>query len=137
MPGATSEKRKIGDLRPSQLLYTFGVGSIVELPNLSVMVMGIDDWPIEQGSNEIPEPRLLRAVQQELGPQVAKLLTPPVTPESTGYQPNPFEGSANVGVPVAPFPRWQLCPYCRLLAPIHSGLFELKLDPYRRDRCEY
>ena len=63
--------------------------------------------------------------------------TPPVTPESTGYQASPFDDTANVGVPVAPFPRWLLCPYCRLLAPIKSGLFELKLDPYRRDRSRY
>ena len=33
-----ADKRTLGDLRPSQLLYTFGVGSIVELPNLSVML---------------------------------------------------------------------------------------------------
>jgi hypothetical protein len=137
MSQVASEKRKVGDLRPSQLLYTFGVGAIVELPNLSVMVMGLDDWPIEQGSSEIVEPRLLRAVQHELGQQVAKLLTPPVTPESTGYMASPFDDTANVGVPVAPFPRWLLCPYCRLLAPIQSGLFELKLDPYRKDRSRY
>jgi uncharacterized protein DUF1998 len=132
-----SDRRKVGDLRPSQLLYTFGVGAIVELPNLSVMVMGLNDWPVEQGSSEITEPRLLRAVQQQLGSQVSRLLTPPATPESTGYQASPFDEAANVGVPVAPFPRWLLCPYCRLLAPIQSGLFELKLDPYRRDRSRY
>ena len=61
-PTAT-ERRKIGDIRPSQLLFTFGVGAIVELPNLSVMVMGLDDWPVEQGVSEISEPRLLKAVQ--------------------------------------------------------------------------
>src|SRR6516162_2891159 len=137
MTRIVSDKRKVGDLRPSQLLYTFGVGAIVELPNLSVLVMGLDDWPIEQGSSEVVEPRLLRAVQHELGHQVAKLLTPPVTPDSTGYQAGPFDDTANVGVPVAPFPRWLLCPFCRLLAPIQSGLFELKLDPYRRDRSRY
>ena len=137
MSGQALEKRKIGDLRPSQLLYTFGVGAIVELPNLSVMVMGLDDWPVEQGSSEIPEARLLRAVQRELGRQVAKLLTPPMTPESTGFQSNPFDETANIGVPVAPFPRWLVCPHCRLLAPIQSGLFELKLDPYRKDRSRY
>jgi hypothetical protein len=134
---AAAGKRKVGDLRPSQLLYTFGVGAVVELPNLSVMVMGLDDWPIEQGAATITEPRLLRAVQQELGSQVSRLLTPPVTPESTGYQSNPFDDTANIGVPVAPFPRWLLCPYCRLLAPIQSDLFELKLDPYRKDRSRY
>jgi hypothetical protein len=134
-----SNKRKVGDIRPSQLLFTFGVGAIVDLPNLSVMVMGLDDWPMEQGASEITEPRLLRAVQHELGSQVTKLLTPPVTPESVGYQASPFDDTANVGVPVAPFPRWLLCPFggCRLLAPIQSGLFELKLDPYRKDRSRY
>ena len=136
MNDKTSVKQRVGELRPSQLLYTFGVGAIVELPNLSAMVMGLEDWP-DQGAAEIPEPRLLKAVQRELGRQVVKLLTPPVTAESSGYQPNPFDDTANIGVPVAPFPRWLLCPYCRLLAPIHSDLFELKLDAYRRDRSRY
>ena len=63
---------------PASCSTTTGSGSVVELPNLSVMVMGLDDWPIEQGVTEISEPRLLKAVQHELGPQVAKLLTPPV-----------------------------------------------------------
>jgi hypothetical protein len=137
MSTAASEKRKVGEIRPSQLLYNYGAGSVVELPNLSVMVMGLDDWPIEQGAAEISEPRLLKAVQQELGPQVAKLLSPPVTADTAGAQPGPFDDTANVGVPVAPFPRWQVCPHCRLLAPIQSGLFELRLDPYRKDKSRY
>jgi hypothetical protein len=137
MSTGPSERRKVGEIRPSQLLYNYGVGSVVELPNLSVMVMGLDDWPVDQGVTEVSEPRLLRAVQSELGPQVAKLLTPPVTSDTAGSQPGPFDDTANVGVPVAPFPRWQVCPYCRLLAPIQSGLFELRLDPYRKDRSRY
>lgn len=130
-------KQRVGDLRPSQLLHTFGVGSVVELPNLSVMVMGLDDWPVEQGSSEINEPRLLRAVQNELGKQVMKLMTPPVTTESSGFQANPFGETAHIGVPVAPFPRQLLCPSCRLLAPLQSNLFELKTDPFRKDRNRY
>ena len=104
MSNAATDKRKVGEIRPSQLLFTYGVGAMVELPNLSVMVMGLDDWPIEQGSSEITEPRLLKAVQQELGRQVVKLLTPPVTSESTGYQASPFDDTANVGVPGRPVP---------------------------------
>jgi hypothetical protein len=136
MPRDASQRRRVGDLRPSQLLYTSGIGSVVELPNLSVMVMGLDDWPIER-SAVVNEPRLLRAVKQELGDQVEKLLSPPSTPDSIGYRASPFEDTASVGVPVAPFPRWLVCPFCRLLAPIHSDLFELKLDPYRKDRSRY
>lgn len=137
MSTAQSEKRRVGEIRPNQLLYTYGVGSVVELPNLSVMVMGLDDWPVEQGVTEIGEPRLLKAVQRELGGQVVKLLAPPIVSDTTGSAPGPFDEMAHVGVPVAPFPRWQVCAYCRLLAPIHSGLFVLKLDPYRRDKSRF
>lgn len=136
MSDSTSPRRNIGDLQPSHLLHAFGVGSIVELPNLSVMVMGLDDWPVHH-CREISELRLLKAIQGELGEQVTRLLTPPVAPDSEGFAPSPFDDSASVGVPVAPFPRWLLCPRCRLLAPISSNLFELKLDPFRKDRSRY
>jgi hypothetical protein len=136
MNATSSERQKVGEIRPSQLLFTYGVGAVVELPNLSVMVMGLDDWLTEHAT-EVNEPRLLRAVQYELGPQVTKLLAPPAASEAVGVMANPFDDTAAVGVPVAPFPRWQVCPYCRLLAPIHSGLFELRLDPFRRDKCRY
>jgi hypothetical protein len=99
--------------------------------------MGLDDWPVEQGASEIHEPRLLRAVQTELGEQITKLITPPVAPETAGWQANPFDDAAHIGVTVAPFPHWLLCPYCRLLAPLQSGLFELKLNPFRKDHSRY
>src|SRR5260221_199805 len=38
---------------------------------------------------------------------------------------------------VAAFPRWMVCPYCRVLAPLDSGLFQLKVDPFRPDRTGY
>ena len=98
MKGSTAtERRKIGDIRPNQLLFTGGVVAIVELPNLSVMVMGLDDWPVEQGVSEISEPRLLKAVQYGLGPQVAKLLTPPV---AEGTQRAILSGASNSWFPI-------------------------------------
>ncbi len=131
------EKLRVGDLRPSQLLHTFGVGAIVELPHLSVMVMGLDDWPVDRASSEIHEPRLLRAVHQQLGEQVTRLMTPPVMAESIGLQAGPFDDAAQIGVPVAPFPRWLVCPACRLLAPIQSDLFVLKPDFFRKERTRH
>ena len=124
---------RVGEVRPSQLLHTFGVGAIIDLPNLSVMVMGLDDWSPAYAT-EIGEERLLAAVQQHLGPQVKSLRMPPLAPEGMD---NPFDGSALIGVPVATFPRWMLCPYCRLLAPRDSDLFQLKSDPMRPDRARY
>lgn len=123
---------RVGDLRPSQLLHTFGVGAVIDLPELSAIVSGIDDWPVAH-ADPVTEERLLAAVRQRLGPQVAALRTPPYTPES----PNPFEFTATIGVPVVPFPRWLRCPRCRLLAPIENGLFQLREDRYRPDRVRY
>lgn len=135
MSNTTPRKRNIGDLQPSHLLHSFGVGAIVELPNLSVMVMGLDEWP-PQDRREIVESRLLQAVREKLGPQVDHLYTPPIPPD-TGQPVDPYDDSNDVGVPVAPFPRWLLCPSCRLLAPINSDLFELKVERIRKDRSRY
>lgn len=132
----TFKRRRVGELRPSQLLFTFGVGSIIDLPNLSVMVMGLDDWEPSR-SVEIGEERLLMAVQSLLGQQVAKLLAPPIPPEESRSFMGQFDETATVGVPVAVFPRWLLCPSCRLLAPISSGLFELRVDLFRPERNKY
>lgn len=124
---------KVGELRPSQALTTFGVGAIIDLPNLSVMVMGLEDWPLKD-TVEIGEQRLLASVQEVLGPQVAALRSAPVVPDT--HQVNQFDASALVGIPVAPFPRWMVCPYCRRLAPLGSGLFKLE-TPYRADQIRY
>ncbi len=59
-------RSEVGEVRPSQTLTTYGVGSLVDLPNLSVLVMGLDDWPIAH-SNEIAEERLLLSAQVDSG----------------------------------------------------------------------
>jgi hypothetical protein len=38
-------KCEVGEARPSQMLTTYGVGSIVDLPNMSALVMGLADCP--------------------------------------------------------------------------------------------
>ncbi len=124
---------KVGELRPSQALTTFGIGAIIDLPHLSVMVMGLEDWPFKD-TVEIGEQRLLASVKEVLGPQVKALRSAPVVPDT--YQVNQFDSSALVGIPVAPFPRWMVCPYCRRLAPLASGLFKLE-TPYRTDQIRY
>ena len=40
-PSSHMQKSEVGEVRPSQTLTTFGIGSLVDLPNLSVMVMGL------------------------------------------------------------------------------------------------
>lgn len=127
---------KVGEIRPSQVLTTFGIGSIIDLPNISVMVMGLDDWP-HQDTFEIAEERLLRSVRELIGQQVKSLRAAPIVPETEGFSPSPFDESAKIGIPVAPFPRWMVCPYCRRLAPLSTGLFKLEPSYYRPDLVRY
>lgn len=128
-------KHKVGELRPSQILFTYGVGAVVDLPSLCAMVMGIEEWDTSH-TLELGEERLLAAVRQQLGAQVLRLLAPPTPSEDTNGA-SPFDESNRIGIPVAPFPGWMVCPRCRLLAPLQSGLFELQANPYRSDRTRY
>lgn len=133
-PSTKPQKTPVGDLRPSQMLHAFGVGAVVDLPKIAAMVMGLDDWDTAYCS-EIGEDRLLAAVQAILGPQVKTLRTPPMPKQSNGT--GAFDESARIGVPVAAFPRWMVCPYCRLLAPLGSSMIRLNPNPYRPERTAY
>ena len=127
---------RVGEIRPSQLMFTSGVGAIVDLPKLSVIVTGLEDWPTSQEYvRPIIEERLLTAVRYKWA-DVKHLLTPPIVPD-TGLSTDPFSKEARIGVPVATFPRWMLCPRCQLLAPLSSGLFTLDEKPFHPDRTVY
>lgn len=130
-----SPPARVGELRPSQLLWAYGCGSVVDLPQVSVVVMGLNSW---DPTNCVPigEDRLLNAVRRVMGPQVARLLGPPIRPGSDGPY-NPFTPEARIGVPVSPFPRWLRCPLCGRMSEVGSGLFELKADAYRPDRTRF
>ncbi|MGB0383197.1 MAG: DrmB family protein [Ardenticatenaceae bacterium] len=128
---------RVGEIRPTQLMFTYGVGAIVDLPFLSALVMGLDDWQMDPTTApEIHEERLLAAVRKQLGHQIKKMVSPPIPPNRSGRF-DPFGPEARIGVPVATFPRWMVCPRCHLLAPLRSGLFKLKENPYRPDRTQY
>ena len=123
---------ELGELRPSQLIFTFGVGSLVDLPNMSAMVMGLDDWDTRY-CKEIEEDRLVAAIQKRLGSQMAKLYLPPIKPDGMDRDP----AAPAVGAPVVPFPRWLRCSLCDTLATVESGVFKLVQDMYRPDKTEF
>jgi len=122
----------LGNIRPSQLVFTFGVGSLLDLPNMSALVMGLDDWD-KQKCTEITEERLLAALQKRVGRQLKGLLIPPTTHDDFVEDP----ASNGIGVPVTAFPRWLRCPICDTLATIESGVFKLVVDEWRPDRTRY
>jgi hypothetical protein len=129
-------KHKVGELSPSQLLYSYGVGAIVDLPHISVMVSSLDDWQINPDHvKEIQEDRLLKAVKADLGNQVRRFLSLPIAPDSI-FTPGPFEKEAYVGVPVTTFPRWMYCPACKRLLNLDSELVALD-NKYSTERIRY
>ncbi len=129
---------RVGALRPSALVHTFGVGAVVDLPRLSVMVMGLDEWRLDGHAATIDEPRLVRALRAEPGlEQLERLVAPPIVAETGPPSAVALDASRRVGVPVAVFPRWLVCPVCRRLAPIEGGQFDLRPDPFRPERSEF
>jgi hypothetical protein len=113
-------------------MFSFGVGALLDLPNMSVMVMGLDDWQAHS-AKEVSEPRLVAALQRRVGEYVERLLLTP------GSDPENREQSSGLphGVPVSSFPRWLRCTACNTIATIDSGLFKFKGDPFRAERSRY
>jgi hypothetical protein len=90
-----------GSVRRTQLITTYGVGAIVAVDDESVMVAGLDDWPVKGEDEHLWEPRLHIDGKQ--------LRLPP------GGE-NQF-GQPEDHVPVVRFPFWYYCanPSCRRL----------------------
>jgi len=84
-----------GELRQSQLITTFGPGSLLDLPQYSVIVGGLDDW---NKGDEVHEPRLAGKVRQLLDMPTVRFFTPPVDSDDPGAPP--------VGITVWQFPEW-------------------------------
>jgi hypothetical protein len=117
--GRRRDPTRIGEVRPSHLVTTAGVGSVVDLPSMSVIVRGLDAWGAER-QETIDEPRLLEEVRRVLGQQVRALRTAPWDPAESD------DAYSRVGVPVTAFPRWVRCPRCSRLGPLDpSGQFLL------------
>jgi len=106
-----SSKRAIGDVRPSQVVTTFGPGAIVDLQTLSVIVAGIDSWHLDEDL-VIHEPRLQRALK------VKRFFS--AEPASGNY----FTKRGTV--PTFLFPRYQVCthPECATLSEPSEELVE-------------
>jgi hypothetical protein len=126
--------RRVGGQRPNALLYSGGIGAVVDLPHVSVVVQGLDYWDYRYATDfELTEPRLLQRVRQVL-PSVRQL-------RGTPHSDSDDDDANRVGVPVTPFPRWMRCTGCRLLAGINAegtGPFKFEnSNKYRPDEARF
>ena len=90
--------RAHGQLRRSQVITTFGPGALIDLPNESAIVAGLDTWGSEAGLQQIDEPRLTAKLHHMTGVPGLRLYAPP--PEPEGWQ----EGQRGIGA--WRFPEW-------------------------------
>ena len=139
MPAAStpSHRRRVGTVRPSHLMFTGGVGALLDQPNFSVLVDGIDEWRYDKVPDFVPlsEPRLLSAVQALLGPGVQDLRPAPWIADDDKNDNHPAK---TVGVPVSAFPRYLRCTACNQLASLDSGVFGFENSQARRpDRARF
>src|SRR5208337_5658653 len=89
MSSSRSKKNKKphGQVRQSQVVTTFGPGSLFDLPNHSVIVGGLEYWT---KGDEIQEPRLVAKLKDLLQVDNIALYAPPpdsddpVSPQKTG-----------------------------------------------------
>lgn len=87
--------KELGELRPSQLLFYHGPGSIVDMLSGSVMVMAADLWKVPY-SNEVEDERIKRA----LGISKVKLLN---------------VNHEKIDIKAKQFPKWKVCPKCGMM----------------------
>ena len=87
-------------LRQSQVVTTFGPGSLVDLPRKSVIIGGLDDWRMP-GRTRIREPRLEAKLRRLLDVPVLELYEPPAYDEDAARQ-----GATPRFVAARVFPRW-------------------------------
>ncbi|GEL18369.1 DUF1998 domain-containing protein [Pseudonocardia asaccharolytica] len=128
---AGAHRRRVGSVRPSHLMFTSGVGSLVDLPNFSVLVRGLDDWSDQDSDlGPINEPRLLAAVRALRNMKTVDALRP--APWRDGIDTDPKGPASRVGVPVTPFPAWLRCTACDELAPVTGAVFSFENDKPRR-----
>lgn len=96
-------RRAHAQIRQSQVVTTFGPGALLDLPDHSVIVAGLDQWgdPVrEETYRPIVEARLQERVSRALGGAKVRMYAPPVDPEREDGR------GATAGVRAIVFPEW-------------------------------
>jgi hypothetical protein len=130
-------RAKVGSSRPSSLLYTYGPGAIMDLPQFTIMPTGLDDWDRiwrrrDGDPPTIHAPRLRQAVRTHMRAPNVQLRPFPWQPKRNMFS---SEG-VDLGVPARVFPQWMRCTGCDMLAPV-SNFSYVNTHPYRTDLARF
>ena len=130
-------RAKVGSSRPSSLLYTYGPGAIMDLPQFTIMPTGLDDWDRIWNRREgepprIHAPRLREVVRTHMRSPFVQLRPHPWQPKRNAFS---NEG-VDLGVPARVFPQWLRCTGCDMLGLV-SQFSYLNTHPYRTDQARF
>ena len=120
-----SKYQDIGKLRNSQLITTWGPGSIIQLKNDTALVVGLDKWPEAfLDSNNLTKFKVLHH------PYLEKIC------KKTHFRMPQSDEDIRAGIPVVSFPTWGYCSskYCRRLQQHKQQ--PLKSDPEGKFYCQ-
>src|SRR5450432_3738898 len=96
-----------GVVRRSQIVGSFGPGSMMDLVKNAVLVGGLESWRFGGVSTRIKEERLLSRLRNKPEHKsVTELRAPPAQDEERGKA---------LGVSALEFPRWFVCQKCRIV----------------------
>ncbi|WP_436791631.1 DrmB family protein [Yinghuangia sp. YIM S10712] len=109
--------RRVGGVRRSQVVTTYGVGAMIAVDNESFIVSGLDTWNIDQAP-DVWERRLARILGVE----------------SFRQPPAPEADTATDGVHVRRFPEMYTCPGCKVLQKFRG--FNSPAGKARCGNCE-
>ncbi len=130
--GTKHNRAKVGSGRPSSLLYTYGPGAIMDLPQFTIMPTGLDDWDRiwnrRDGIPQIRAPRLRDVVRMMLRSPDVQLRPHPWQPKKSNFS---SEGN-DLGVPARVFPQWLRCTGCDMLGMLSQFDYR-NTHPFRTD----
>ncbi|MDE0123858.1 MAG: DISARM system helicase DrmA [Bryobacterales bacterium] len=101
LAGSDRNKSRIGTLRSSQVITTYGPGALVDLPKHSVIVAGLETWKPKR-LRQIEEPRLAARVRSVTGIPAPRLYASPRDSKPTWFQTT----SRQSRIGARRFPKW-------------------------------
>lgn len=71
------DRKRVGEIRSSQVLTTYGPGSLLDFPYDAAIMGGVNHWPRGDARREVHEPRLRNKLATMLGIHNLRLIAPP------------------------------------------------------------
>lgn len=115
--------RVAGDVRQTQLITTYGIGSIANFVNDTVVISGVDDWDSGKNAETIDERKLYNENLQSL--TGAKYFLEPKLSDDKGWV-------KSRDIPAYVFPELLYCPKCKRIV---SAKEATNANPGKPNKC--